>query len=151
MNRSQTEQRLRRLEDARAIEELKYKYAEYCDTGYDLDGFRSIFSTDARWSANGFGDFTGHDAICEFFSELAPTIVSVLHYVTSPRISIDESGDTASGRFYLLCLSRSRSRKDPTKIDFVATLGTYADRFVRIDGRWLLKEVIVDVKHVTRL
>jgi hypothetical protein len=48
------EDRVAFLENVREIEQLKYRYARYCDGGYDLDGLRSIFVRNGTWSANGF-------------------------------------------------------------------------------------------------
>ena len=143
----------------RAIEELKYQYAAYCDSGYDLEGLRSIFIEglrsifipDGRWIANGFGAFTGHEEICRFFAELTTTVVQVLHYVTGPRIVVADDGQRAAGRFYLLCLSKSRRREDPSVVDSVATLGTYEDQFVKREGRWLFEEMKVNVARAFKI
>jgi hypothetical protein len=151
MRSSALEDRLARLEDEKAILHLKYQYAAYCDTGYDLDGFRSIFTPNGRWAANGFGTFTGHDEICRFFEELSATVVQVLHYVTSPRITVADDGRTATGDFYLLCLSRSRDRGNLSVVDSVATMGTYEDRFVKLADRWLIEEMKVNVGHVAKI
>lgn len=151
MGQLSLEERMARLEDLRAIEQLKYRYAACCDTGYDLDGFRSIFTDDATWSAGGFGTFRGHDEICGFFGDLSRSVIEVLHYVTSPRIIIGEDGRSATGTFYLLCLSRSHSRKDPSLVDLVMTMGTYEDSLVKTDGRWLFTAIKVNVGHVAKL
>ncbi|VTJ03265.1 Uncharacterised protein [Streptococcus pneumoniae] len=47
--------RLTRLEDIKAIEELKYTYAGYCDNGYDPEGISSLFVEDGRWVVDGEG------------------------------------------------------------------------------------------------
>ena len=86
------EDRVALLENVREIEQLKYRYARCCDGGYDLEGFRSIFVPDGTWAANGYGEFHGHQAICDFFQELSQSVVNVLHYVTSPHITIAEDG-----------------------------------------------------------
>lgn len=145
------ESRIARLEDERAIERLKQDYAACCDAGYDLDGLCALFAPDARWIANGYGDFIGHDQIRAYFEQLAPTVAQVLHYVTSPRIDVAPDGCTARGRFYLLCLCRSSRPDAPSLIDPVVILGTYDDRFIKIDGRWLFQELRVDVLYTKRL
>src|SRR5262249_19957442 len=111
------------LENVREIEQLKYRYARCCDSGYDLNGFRSIFVPDGTWSANGFGEFHGHQEICDFFQELSQSVVDVLHYVTSPQITIAADERTATGTFYLLCLSRFRRKLNRSLIDFVVIMG----------------------------
>jgi hypothetical protein len=139
------------LEDVRAIEQLKYRYARCCDSGYDLEGFRSIFVPDGTWSANGFGAFHGHREICDFFQELSQSVVDVLHYVTSPHITIAEDGRTATGTFSLLCLSRFRRKHDRSLIDFVVMMGVYTDTFVKTDAGWRFEAITVNVMHANRL
>ncbi|MES2481097.1 MAG: nuclear transport factor 2 family protein [Pseudomonadota bacterium] len=145
------EQRVGRIEDVSAITSLKYRYAAFCDAGYDLDGLCSIFVPDGRWAANGYGDFTGHAQIRAYFAELAKTVADVLHYVTSPRIDLAQDGQSATGRFYLLCLCRSLRRDDPSIADPVVIAGTYEDQFVKIDGRWFFKELVVNVRYSKRI
>ncbi len=139
------EQRLAHLEEVRSIEHLKYRYAAYCDSGYDLDGLCSIFTPGGRWVANGFGDFTGHAEIRRFFSDLSHTVEHVVHYVTSPQIDLALDGRTAKGEFYLLCISTSRQHRDVPGGKRLITVGTYDDRFVKVDDRWLFAELRVNV------
>ena len=139
------------LENVREIEQLKYRYARCCDGGYDLEGFRSIFVPDGTWSANGYGEFRGHQAICDFFRELSQSVVTVLHYVTSPHITIAEDGQTATGTFYLHCLVRSRHQLNRSLIDFVVIMGVYNDTFVKTDAGWRFASINVNVTHTNRL
>lgn len=148
--RKSVERRLGRHDDAREIETLKYRYAAFCDAGYDLDGLCSLFAADGRWAANGYGDFVGHDAIRAFFKTMASSVEEVLHYVTSPRIDIAEDGLSATGQFYLLCVCKSRRAKEPEVSDPVLICGTYDDTFVKVDGRWLFKELRVDEQYAKR-
>lgn len=145
------EQRLGRIEDVSAIKALKYRYAAFCDAGYDLDGLCSVFVPDGRWAANGYGDFKGHAEIRAYFAELSKMVVDVLHYVTSPRIEVADDGRSATGRFYLLCLCKSRRRDAPSIADPVVIAGTYADQFVKVDGRWFFHELVVDVRYSKRI
>ena len=145
------EQRVARIEDVSAITSLKYRYAAFCDAGYDLDGLCSVFVPEGRWAANGYGDFKGHAEIRAYFAKLATTVVEVLHYVTSPRIDLAQDGQSATGRFYLLCLCKSRRKDVPAIADPVVIAGTYEDQFVKIDGRWLFRELVVDVRYSKRI
>lgn len=144
------ELRLARQNDLHEIETLKYRYAAYCDAGYDLDGLCSLFVQDGRWAAEGYGDFTGHQAIREFFSQMAQSVTDVLHFVTSPRIDIADDGLSATGRFYLMCVCKSRRRKEPEAIDPVLIFGTYSDRFRKVDGRWFFEELLVEERYSKR-
>jgi hypothetical protein len=148
---SSLEQRVSRLEDVLAIQTLKYQYAAYCDSGYDLDGLCSIFVPDGRWVAKGYGDYVGHAQIRDYFAELSKTVADVLHYVTSPRIQIADDSQSATGRFYLLCLCKQRRREDPAVTYPVIIVGTYDDQFVKSDGRWLFRELRVDVRFASRI
>jgi SnoaL-like domain len=145
------EDRLALLENVREIEQLKYRYARCCDGGYDLEGFRAIFVPDGTWAANGYGAFHGHEEICQFFHELSQSVVTVLHYVTSPHITIAADGRTATGTFYLHCLSRVRRKHDPSLVDFVVQMGVYTDTFVKTEAGWRFVTINVNVTHTNRL
>lgn len=145
------EQRVGRIEDVSAITSLKYQYAAFCDAGYDLDGLCSVFVPDGRWAANGYGDFKGHAQIRAYFAGLSTTVADVLHYVTSPRIELAEDSQSATGQFYLLCLCKSLRQDNPSIADPVVIAGTYEDQFVKIDGRWFFKELVVNVRYSKRI
>lgn len=145
------EDRVAWLENVREIEQLKYRYARCCDGGYDLAGFRAIFVPDGAWAANGYGEFHGHEEICNFFQELSQSVVNVLHYVTSPHIAIAEDERTATGTFYLHCLSRVRRKHDRSLVDFVVQMGVYTDTFVKTEAGWRFQSIHVNVTHTHRL
>src|SRR6516165_2285233 len=86
-----------------------------------------------------------------FFQELSQSVVSVLHYVTSPQITIAEDGRTATGTFYLHCLSRFRRKDDKSLIDFVVIMGVYEDKFVKTNAGWRFESINVNVMHTNRL
>ena len=145
------EDRLALLENLREIEQLKYRYAGCCDGGYDLAGFRAIFVPDGTWAANGYGEFFGHQAICDFFQALSASVVTVLHYVTAPQITIAADGLTATGTFYLHCLSRVRRQQDPSVVDFFVQMGVYTDTFVKTAVGWRFVSINVNVTHTELL
>lgn len=144
-------ERLQRIEDERAIERLKQDYADACDRNYDLDRLSAVFTPNALWSSNGYGDFTGHAQIRTFFAGMATQVVEAMHYISSPRIDIDAGGQRARAQFYLLCLCRSRHPKDAQRIDPVVIVGRYDDRLVKVDGRWLFESMRVEVRSTRRL
>ena len=78
-------------------------------------------------------------------------VVDVLHYVTSPSIDVAEDGQSARGRFYLLCLCKQRRRDVPSIADPVVIVGTYDDQFVKVNGRWFFRELVVDVRFSKRI
>ena len=135
-------QRLDHLEDVRAIEQLKYRYAALCDDGYDADGIASCFTEDGRWVVDGEGaTLDGREAIRQHFAQLSHRIPWGLHFVTAPQIRIDEDGRTATGTFYLLCLCTIASSDDSDEKDAVFLTITYFDHFVKQGDSWLFAEL----------
>ena len=61
------ENRVRALEDADAIRNLKARYAAYCDDNYNPDKIAELFVEDAVWESGSLGQFEGREAIREFF------------------------------------------------------------------------------------
>lgn len=136
-------QRLTRLEDIREIEQLKYRYAGYCDNGYDTDGIASLFVEDGRWVVDGEGGaMTGHDEIKAHFRALSDKISWALHYMIAPRIELSDDGQSATGYFYLLCLCTIENSQDSTKKDPVILTINYTDQFVKRDGAWYFQELL---------
>lgn len=139
---------VRYLEDVRAIEALKHRYTAACDFGYDLDALVSCFVPRGRWVAHTFADCRGHAEIRAYFERLARATPQTLHYATSPRIDVSPDGQSATANFYLLNLSTVR-RRGTADFDAVVILGTYEDRCVKVDGRWLFEELRVHVRSAS--
>jgi len=136
-------QRLSRLEDVRAIEQLKYKYAGYCDNSYDPEGIASLFTEDGRWVVDGEGGtMTGHEEIKAHFSALSEKISWAQHYMIAPRVDLSEDGLSATGYFYLLCLCTIERTNDPAEKDAVILTLNYVDQFVKRDGKWYFQELL---------
>ncbi|MDP9933753.1 uncharacterized protein (TIGR02246 family) [Paenarthrobacter nicotinovorans] len=135
--------RLTRLEDMRAIEQLKYTYAGFCDNRYDPEGIAGLFVEDGRWVVDGEGaTLVGKEQIKKHFAALSERIPWALHFVMAPNIEIDDNGTKASATFYLLCLCTIEQTADPEERDAVILTVTYRDRFVKRDGVWLFEELI---------
>jgi uncharacterized protein (TIGR02246 family) len=127
--------RLTQLEDIRAIEQLKYQYAAYCDSRYDPEGISSLFVEDGRWVVDGEGgSMNGHEEIRAHFAALSSKIPWALHFVTAPRIVLNPDGQSATGYFYLLCLATIEN-------DAVILTLNYTDLFVKREGRWFFQEL----------
>ncbi|MCK8674805.1 nuclear transport factor 2 family protein [Rhodococcus sp. HM1] len=143
-------QRLSRLEDIRAIEQLKYRYAGYCDNGYDPEGIASLFAEDGRWVVDGEGgSMTGHEEIKAHFRALSEKITWALHYMIAPRIELAADGQSATGYFYLLCLCTIESSEDSSKKDPVILTINYTDQFVKRDGAWYFQELLGKTHQVS--
>ena len=135
--------RLTRLEDVRAIEQLKYRYANHCDNHYDPEGIAALFVEDGRWVVDGEGGtMTGHEEIKAHFRALSDKITWALHYMIAPQIDLAADGQSATGRFYLLCLCTIENSQDPTKKDPVILTINYTDQFVKRDGTWYFQELL---------
>jgi len=136
-------QRLSRLEDVRAIEQLKYTYAGYCDDSYDPDGIASLFAEDGRWVVDGEGgSMVGHEEIKAHFRALSEKISWAQHYMIAPRVELSEDGLSATGYFYLLCLCTIERTDDPAEKDAVILTLNYVDQFVKRDGKWYFQELL---------
>lgn len=97
------EDQLGRLQDMRAIEQLKYQYATYCGQGYDPEGIAALFTDDGVWVVNGIGgDVTGGEAIRKRFRQLSKSISWALHFMIAPQVELANDRQTAVGKFYLL-------------------------------------------------
>jgi hypothetical protein len=146
------EERLARLEDERAIERLKHRYTGYCDAGYDAEGIISVFVADGRWvctPASHGGEAVGHAAMREFFPQLEAAITWAAHYATSPSIEVAPDGQSARARFYFLGLLTSGREPDVTP-EAMLLSGTYQDRFVKVDGKWLFAELEATLTQAAR-
>ncbi|WP_435280933.1 nuclear transport factor 2 family protein [Streptomyces koelreuteriae] len=136
------EARLNRLEDARAVEQLKYRYAAHCDNAYDAQGIASLFTPDGRWVVDGEGGSnTGRVEITEHFKDLPKKILWAQHYVINPQVEIAEDGLSAIGNFRLLCLCTIARTDDAGAQDAVILTIDYTDRFVKRDGQWYFQEL----------
>ena len=140
------EARLARLEAIEAIRELKARYADVCDTGYDPVRMRPFFTEDAVWDGGPrFGRYEGVDAICEFFAGISGTIVWALHYMVAPIVEVLGDGRTASGSWYLLEPCTIVADDGPTA---VLITGTYADRYRREEDGWKFAERVYEVRYL---
>jgi hypothetical protein len=152
---SSIEERLDRLESEREIHALLYRYAELCDAAYDPDGLAALFTDDATWSSRtkdgsvDFGQYQGRQAIRTFFAgvsaDLGPT---TLHYLLSPRVEIGPDRDSAAGHCYLYAILDRRpagAQAGSPERERIVLAGTYAHRFRRVAGRWLISASACDL------
>jgi uncharacterized protein (TIGR02246 family) len=139
------EHRLARLEDLDAIRALKGRYARFADAGYDADGIASLFVPDGVWDGGSlFGRAEGVDAIRAHFAGASARIPWALHYVIAPEIEVAGDGRSATGSWYLWQPCTRRSSSGEERPAWLA--GTYADRYVKVDGRWLFEHLRVDAR-----
>lgn len=130
------QQRLARLEAIEAIKQLKYRYCAYCDDHYNPSGIAALFTEDAIWEGESFGQHVGRAAIKAHFERVSGEIVFAAHLALNPIIEVD--GDTATGKWRLIMPATviTRGIKEARWL-----LGAYDDHYVRVDGVWMFQHL----------
>ena len=129
------EQRLRILEDVRAVETLKWRYLRACDRKQP-DLVRACFTADAVINFEGFPTFTDADSFVAVYQKYGcvPHIID-MHHGQNPIVEI--AGDRATGWFDLFFFQIDTQAKRHTQLAV-----SYDDEFVRQDGRWLIARTV---------
>lgn len=135
MSTEELERRVQRLEDVEAIQQLKASYCYLVDDG-EIDALMERFTDDAVWDGGPIGRFEGRDAIAKFLQGLPSQLSFYLHLVMNPEIEV--RGDEAVGRWYLVepCTAKGAERA-------IWGAGCYQERYVRVDGEWKFREVVL--------
>jgi hypothetical protein len=129
------EERLARLEDDRAIRDLKARYLRACD-GKDLSSIRDTLLPDGAVVAfDGFPAFVGRDAFIEVYRQMAcnPGVFDI-HHGTNGIVSF-ETADQARGQWSLLFSSINLANRTLTQMGV-----EYDDTYVKQNGRWWITE-----------
>ncbi|MEN9718124.1 MAG: hypothetical protein RIQ99_1002 [Pseudomonadota bacterium] len=129
------EARLQRLEDDRAIRDLKARYLRACDTK-DPAGVRDTLVPDGATIAfDGFPTFTDRDAFVAVYAEMgcAPGIFDI-HHGANGVIAFD-SAVQARGEWSLLFHTINLTSRTLTQMGV-----EYTDLYVKRDGRWWIAE-----------
>ena len=126
------ESRIRAVEDADAIRNLKARYAELCDDDYNPDGIAALFVDDAVWESGPLGRFEGKESIRDFFRGASEIFPFAIHYSLNPQIEV--TGDTARARWYLFmpCTVGDGDQA-------MWRAGIDDEEYVRVDGHWMFK------------
>jgi hypothetical protein len=67
-----------------------------------------------------------------------------LHTTTNPLITVD--GDSATGRWYTL-FTAHHDRAPLAKVGTVWGAALYTEKYERLDGRWLIKDIKIDYAY----
>jgi len=129
------EERLARLEDDRAIRDLKACYLRACD-GKDLSGIRDTLLPDGAVIAfDGFPPFAGREAFVDVYRQMAcvPGVFDI-HHGTNGIITF-ETAERAQGQWSLLFHSINLGNRTLTLMGV-----EYDDIYVKRDGRWWIAE-----------
>ena len=144
MDNDDLRRRVQRLEDLEAIRRLKARYARYCDAGYDPEGIAGLFVEDGVWDGGDlFGRAEGTEEIKAHFRGASSRIPWALHFPLVPDIDISDDGTTATGTWYLWQPCTVNRSTGPVGAWLV---GTYRDRYVKVEGEWRFLELRVDAR-----
>jgi SnoaL-like protein len=142
MDTPDLDERIRRLEDLEALRALKYRYASYCDDGYDAERLAPLFTVDAVWDGGVLGRFVGREAIRNFFLQCSKLVPFAIHQVTNPILEV--TGDGATGRWYLWEPIVFASGNQGLWM-----AARYDDRYRREGGTWRFESVRVELRMLS--
>lgn len=140
------EQAVAKLQAAEEIKRLKARYADVCDTGYDPERMRPLFTDDAVWDGGRFGRYEGFEAVHGFFAGVSEQITWALHYMIAPSIEVHDDLVSANGTWYLW---QPCTVVGPDGPRAVWLTGRYAERYRKERGEWRFSEILLDVQSVT--
>jgi len=124
------ERRLRAVEDVLEIQNLKARYAAFCDDNYNADAIAALFTEDAVWESPTLGRFEGREAIRAFFAGAADIFSFAIHYSLNGQIEVE--GDRARAQWYLFmpCTLGAENQA-------MWRAGIDREEYVRRDGGWM--------------
>ena len=123
-----------RLEDRAAITDQMFRYAWATDW-LETDRHREVFVDDCVFASPHSGDVVGVDAVVDWMNSALAQFEATQHLIGN--IWIEFTGaDSATAVSYVRAWHRYRDRDRPDMVLW----GEYHDRWVAVDGRWLIKE-----------
>lgn len=128
------EERLQRLEDDRAIRDLKSRYLRACDM-QDPDAVADCLLPDVKVRFEGFPDFDERDGFVAVYRQFGcvPGIFDI-HHAANGIISFESPG-RASGQWALTFHNINLAQRTLTQFGI-----EYDDVYVKRDGRWWIAE-----------
>ncbi|OGT71319.1 MAG: hypothetical protein A3I78_01045 [Gammaproteobacteria bacterium RIFCSPLOWO2_02_FULL_56_15] len=133
-------ERLRELEDYRAILELKARYCNACDGGWDrpthnIEILSELFTEDAVWDGRPVLPLAeGRAAIEKTMQEFRNTFPFIIHNVMNPVIAIN--GDLAHGHWHAILHYQTPKGAG-------TSYSIYEDTFARTSAGWRIKTLRV--------
>jgi hypothetical protein len=136
------EERLQRLEDDRAIRDLKARYLRACDS-QDPDTVADCLLPDVKVSFEGFPPFANRDDFVAVYRQFgcAPGIHDI-HHAANGVITFD-SAEQARGQWALSFHNINLAARTLTQFGI-----EYDDLYVKRDGRWWIAETVSRKKSV---
>lgn len=124
------EERLQRLEDDRAIRDLKAHYLRACDAK-EPDAVRDCLLPDAAIRYDGFPDFDNREDFVAVYRQFGcqPGVFD-MHHAANGVVAF-EAADRARGQWSLTFQTINLAQRTVTQFGI-----EYDDIYVRRDGRW---------------
>lgn len=140
------EERVQALEDYREIANLKARYINGADSGFDenhkvdVEDIVEMFVEDGWWHAASHPRFNGHEEIRNGFLGFRDQLPFAYHAIANPRIEVD--GDTAIGEWHMNWTGTDADGQE------LWTAGVYTDELVRTADGWRFKSVYLRVAFI---
>ena len=125
---------MRVLEDIEAIKQLKYRYADACDRGYDADTLADLFTEDAIWDGGLFGRYEGREAIREFFARCLHR--HPLRHALHDEPDHQRRRRRGHGEWYLFQTCTFAEGNTP-----IWGAARYEEEYERVDGAWKFRHL----------
>jgi hypothetical protein len=139
------QEEVRVLKDIDQINVLQRAYGYYMDN-LMYDDAADLFSNDAYAEFSGLG-LTGQDKIRNSFRNMTKppfegTKKLFLHMQLQGVVHVDQGGQTAKGRWQMLCLSVDYLGKPPGELTPIISHGVYENEYIKENGTWKIKKFI---------
>jgi hypothetical protein len=133
--------RLTRLETVEAIKHVIARYTEGADRRNDPAIMGPLFTEDAVWEAEGFGEHKGRAVIAKALADIAVSQITwSVHFMVLPTVTVGPDARTATCQWYLWELAKIKDPNGEIKDSWFAA--KYDSRLVLgADGwqfAWLL-------------
>lgn len=122
------------------------RYAKGGDRQNDPAVFRTLFTQDAVWEAEGFGRFEGRDEIVRELARIGrEQIIWSLHFPVSPLIDLDEGKKSAHGYWWLWELLTIRE-EGKTANKWIGA--TYDCDFIKEPDGWKMHRLVLNIRKL---
>lgn len=126
------DERLRRLEDILAIQQIFIDYGLALDAG-DLDRYAQLFAIQGTVNLGPIGRATGRSEIQALMAQTLEGLVgSSFHIVSSPQINLH--GDIATSQVMWTVIHRDKNGQPQ-----VTMIGKHHDELIRENGEWKIQ------------
>jgi hypothetical protein len=139
------EKEVRTLKDIEEINTLQRAYGYYMDN-LAYDDAADLFAEDGH-AEFGFTVLEGQDKIRASFRNMTKkpfegTKKLFLHMQLQGVVHVDDVGQTAKGRWQMLCLSVDYLGKPPGELTPIISHGVYENAYSKENGIWKIKRMI---------